>query len=66
MKEKLLLIDVREGDRKRGTQVNIYADTQEMLQDLSARTGQTMAMLANRLIKFAYGCVEIDTENEQG
>lgn len=63
MTDKLLLVDIREGNRRRGTQVNIYDDTQEMLKDLSARTGQTMTMLANRMIKFAYNYVEIDSED---
>lgn len=62
MNEKLLLVDVREGNRKRGTQINIYDETHEMLKDLSARTGQSLTMLANRLIKFAYSHVEVDSE----
>lgn len=62
MNEKLLLVDVREGNRKRGTQINIYDETHEMLKDLSARTGQSLSMLANRLIKFAYSHVEVDSE----
>ncbi|MBQ5565878.1 MAG: hypothetical protein IIT42_03425 [Clostridia bacterium] len=64
MNEKLLLVDVREGNRKRGTQINIYDETHEMLKDLSARTGQSLTMLANRLIKFAYSHVEVDSEKE--
>lgn len=62
MNEKLILIDVREGNRRRGTQINVYDETHELLKDLSARTGQSMSMLANRMIKFAYNYVEIDSE----
>lgn len=65
MNEKLILIDVREGNRRRGTQINVYDETHELLKDLSARTGQSMSMLANRMIKFAYNYVEIDSEKEE-
>lgn len=65
MNEKLILIDVREGNRRRGTQINVYDETHELLKDLSARTGQSMSMLANRMIKFAYNYVEIDSEQEE-
>ena len=65
MKENLVLVDVREGNRRRDTQINIYDETHEMLKDLSARTGQSMSMLANRMIKFAYNYVEIDSEQEE-
>lgn len=65
MNEKLILIDVREGNRKRGTQINVYDETHELLKDLSARTGQSMAMLANRMIKFAYNYVEVDSEGKE-
>ena len=64
MKENLVLVDVREGNRRRGTQINIYDETHEMLKDLSARTGQSMSMLANRMIKFAYSYVEVDSEEK--
>ena len=64
--EKLLLIDMRdEGKRKRGTQINIYGETLEILKDLNVRTEQSLSMLANRLIKFAYSHVEIDSEEEE-
>ena len=65
MKDKLVLVDVREGNRKRGTQINIYDETHELLKDLSARTGQSMSMLANRMIKFAYSYVEVDSEEKK-
>ena len=65
MNEKLILIDVREGNRKRGTQINVYDETHELLKDLSARTGQSMSMLANRMIKFAYNYVEVDSEGKE-
>ena len=65
MNEKLILIDVREGNRRRGTQINVYDETHELLKDLSARTGQSMSMLANRMIKFAYNYVEIESEKEE-
>lgn len=64
MKDKLVLVDVREGNRRRGTQINIYDETHELLKDLSARTGQSMSMLANRMIKFAYNYVEVDSEEK--
>ena len=64
MKENLVLVDVREGNRRRGTQINIYDETHELLKDLSARTGQSMSMLANRMIKFAYSYVEVDSEEK--
>ena len=64
MKENLVLVDVREGNRRRGTQINIYDETHDMLKDLSARTGQSMSMLANRMIKFAYSYVEVDSEEK--
>ena len=62
MKDKLILTDIREGKRRRSTQINIYDETHEILKDLSARTGQSFSMLANRLIKYAYNHVEVDTE----
>ena len=62
MTDKLILTDVREGNKKRGTQVNIYDDTHELLKNLNARTGQSITLLANRLIKFAYNHVVIDSE----
>ena len=65
MKDKLVLVDVREGNRHRGTQINIYDETHELLKDLSARTGQSMSMLANRMIKFAYNYVEVDSEGKE-
>ena len=65
MKDKLILTDVREGARRRGTQINIYGEAHEMLKDLTARTGQSMSLLANRMIKYAYSHVEIDSEEEQ-
>lgn len=64
MKDKLILTDVREGKRRRSTQINIYDETHEILKDLSARTGQSFSMLANRLIKYAYNHVEIDSEGD--
>ena len=64
MKDKLILVDVRENNRKRGTQVIIYDEAHEMLKELSTRTGQSMSMIANRMIKFAYNFVEIDGEEE--
>ena len=65
MKDKLVLVDVREGNRRRGTQINIYDETHELLKDLSTRTGQSMSMLANRMIKFAYNYVEVDSEKTE-
>lgn len=62
MTDKLILTDVRKGNKKRGTQVNIYDDTHELLKDLNARTGQSITLLTNRLIKFAYNHVVIDSE----
>lgn len=62
MKDKLILTDIREGKRRRSTQINIYDETHEILKDLSARTGQSFSMLANRLIKYAYNHVEVDSE----
>lgn len=64
MKDKLILVDIRESNRKRGTQVIVYDEAHEILKDLSARTGQSMSMLANRMIKFAYNYVEIDGEEK--
>lgn len=64
MEENLILTDVREGKRRRSTQINIYDETHEILKDLNARTGQSYSMLANRLIKYAYTHVKIDTEEE--
>ena len=64
MKDKLILTDVREGSRRRGTQINIYGDTLDLLKDLNARTGQSMSLIANRMIKFAYDHVEVDSEEE--
>lgn len=66
MKDKLILVDVREeGKRRRSTQINIYDETHEILKDLNSRTGQSFSMLANRMIKFAYNYIEIDSEEEQ-
>lgn len=65
MNEKLILVDIRENSRKRGTQVIIYDEAHEMLKELSARTGQSLSMLANRMIKFAYNYVEIDGEGKE-
>lgn len=65
MKDKLILNDIREGKRRRSTQINIYDETHEILKDLSTRTGQSFSMLANRLIKYAYNHVEIDSESEE-
>lgn len=62
MTDKLVITDIREGSRRRGTQINIYDDTHELLKDLNARTGQSITLLANRLIKFAYNHVVIDSE----
>jgi len=64
MKDKLVLVDIREDDRKRCTRINIYDETHDILKDLTARTGQSMSMLANRMIKFAYNYVEIDGEGK--
>ena len=64
MKDKLILTDVREGSRRRVTQINIYGDTLDLLKDLNARTGQSMSLIANRMIKFAYDHVEVDSEEE--
>lgn len=64
--DKLILVDVRENkDKRRSTQVIIYGETHDILKDLSARTGQSISMLANRLIKFAYTHVEIDSEEDK-
>lgn len=60
----LLLVDIREENRKRGTQINIYPEAHEILKDLNARTGQSFSMLANRLIKYAYAHIKVDTESE--
>lgn len=62
MTDKLVITDIREGSRRRGTQINIYGETLDLLKDLNARTGQSLAVLANRLIKFAYNHVVIDSE----
>lgn len=65
MKDKLVLVDVREGEtRRRSTQIIIYSEAHDILKDLSARTGQSFSMLANRLIKFAYNYVVIDSDEE--
>ncbi len=64
-KDKLLLVDIRENSRRKGTQVNIYDEAYELLKDLNARTGQSLSLLANRLIKFAYNYIEIDSEKEE-
>ena len=63
-KDKLVLVDIRENSRKRGTQVTIYDEAYELLKDLNARTGQSLSLLANRLIKFAYNYIEIDSEEK--
>ena len=68
MKDKLILTDVREAANKgklRSTQVVIYDEAHDILKDLNARTGQSLAMLANRMIKFAYEHVVIDSESEE-
>lgn len=64
-KDKLVLVDIRENSRKRGTQVTIYDEAYELLKDLNARTGRSLSLLANRLIKFAYNHVEVDSEKEE-
>lgn len=64
-KDKLILVDIREeGKRRRSTQINLYDEAHDILKDLNARTGQSFSMLANRLIKYAYSHVEIDSEEE--
>lgn len=65
MKEKLLLVDIRENNKRRSTQVVIYDEAHDILKDLNARTGQSFAMLVNRMIRFAYDHIEIDTENQE-
>lgn len=62
MTDKLVITDIREGSRRRGTQINTYGETLDLLKDLSIRTGQSLAVLANRMIKYAYNHVVIDTE----
>ena len=62
MTDKLVITDIREGSRRRGTQINIYGETLDLLKDLSTRTGQSLAVLANRMIKYAYNHGVIDTE----
>lgn len=66
MKDKLVLVDVREGEtRRRSTQIIIYSEAHDILKDLNARTGQSFSMLANRLIKFAYNYVVIDSDSDE-
>ena len=66
MKDKLYLTDIREnhGSRRRSTAINVYDEAHDILKDLNARTGQSFSMLANRLIKYAYAHVVVDSEEE--
>lgn len=60
MKDKLILTDVREGSRKRGTYINVYDEAHEILKDLSTRSGQTMSGIANKMIRFAAKYTEVE------
>ena len=66
MKDKLYLTDIREnhGSHRRSTAINVYGTAHDIIKDLSARTGQTQTMIANKLICFAANHVVIDTEEE--
>ena len=64
MNDKLSLTNVGGDTHKKGTMVRIYWDTQEMLKDLSARTGLSKTVLANKMIKYAYNHAEVEGEQE--
>lgn len=66
MKDKLILSDIREGTTARTASVSIYKDTHDILKDLADRTGMTMALIANKMIRFAADYVEVDSEIEGG
>ena len=65
MKDKLMLSDIRESSTVRTASVSIYKDTLDILKDLADRTGMTMALIANKMIRFAADYVEVDSEVEE-
>ncbi len=65
MKDKLMLSDIRESSTVRTASVSIYKDTHDILKDLADRTGMTMALIANKMIRFAADYVEVDSEVEE-
>lgn len=65
MKDKIMLSDIRESSTVRTASVSIYKDTHDILKDLADRTGMTMALIANKMIRFAADYVEVDSEVEE-
>lgn len=66
MKDKLILSDIRGGTTARTASVSIYKGTHDILKDFADRTGMTMALIANKMIRFAADYVEVDSEIEGG
>lgn len=64
MKNKLILSNIKEGETGRTASVSIYKDTHDILKDLADRTGMTMALIANKMIRFAADYVVVDSEEE--
>ena len=65
MKNKLILSNIKEGETGTTASVSIYKDTHDILKDLADRTGMTMALIANKMIRFAADYVEVDSEVEE-
>lgn len=58
--KKLLLVNVKEKNKVRSTTVTVYNEAHDILRELSSRTGLSITMIANKMIKFAADYVEID------
>ena len=62
--DKLILADVREIDKKRGSTTILYPDVVEAIKDLSNRSGMTMTIITNKILRHALPFVEVEGESE--
>ena len=62
--DKLILADVREFDKKRGSTTVLYPDVVAALKDLSNRSGMTMTVICNKILRFALPYVEVEDSAE--